>query len=64
MFQAVNKTSENAANDAEEEAATASNSAIGEFKGEIEGEQTWLQGLHQFIQQGNWDTSIKWIEYF
>ena len=63
----MNKSTQNAEKSSEEEAAAAmnnstnsstnnstnNNSGSGEFKGEIEAEQVWLHGLHQFIQQGN-----------
>lgn len=44
--QAKSSVTESAGGDAED--ATVS----GEFKDELENEQTWLQGLHEFIAQG------------
>ena len=38
--------------EAEASSNTSSTAASGEFKVELEGEQVWLTGLHEFIQQG------------
>lgn len=32
--------------------------ASGEFKSDLESEQVWLSGLHQFIQQGEWAPTL------